>query len=239
MDCILGEFLGKCCLVYKDDIIVFSSSLEEHKKDLMKILNRLKESNLKIQLDKCEFFRKEVQYLGHTVSEEGVKPNTDKIEIIKKWPIPKNEKEIRQFLGTLGYYRRFIKDFAKLVKPLTGLLRKEADFNITPEIAECFEKCKTLLTIDPILIVPDFSKEFILTTDASDYAIGAVLSQGPVGKDRPIAYASRTLNSTEENYSTLEKEFLAIDWAVKHFRPYLYGRNSTTSSSTNSEAKTQ
>lgn len=224
MDCILREFLGKCCLVYMDDIIVFSSSLEEHKKDLMKILNRLKEANLKIQLDKCEFFRKEVQYLGHTVSEEGVKPNTDKIEIIKKWPIPKNEKEIRQFLGTLGYYRRFIKDFAKLVKPLTGLLRKEADFNITPEIVECFEKCKTLLTMDPILIFPDFSKEFILTTDASDYAIGAVLSQGPVGKDRPIAYASRTLNSTEENYSTLEKEFLAIVWAVKHFRPYLYGR---------------
>lgn len=224
MDCILREFLGKCCLVYMDDVIIFSSSLEEHKKDLMKVLKKLKEANLKIQLDKCEFFKKEVQYLGHTVSEEGVKPNTDKIEIIRKWPTPKTEKDIRQFLGTLGYYRRFIKDFAKLVKPLTALLRKNSDFIISPETAECFEKCKKLLTMDPILIYPDFTKEFILTTDASDYAIGAVLSQGPVGKDRPIAYASRTLNNTEENYSTTEKEFLAIVWAVKHFRPYLYGR---------------
>lgn len=224
MDCILREFLGKCCLVYMDDVIIFSSSLEEHKKDLMKVMNKLKEANLKIQLDKCEFFKKEVQYLGHTVSEEGVKPNTDKIEIIKTWPIPKTEKEIRQFLGTLGYYRRFIKDFAKLVKPLTALLRKDAEFTITPEIVTCFEKCKQLLTMDPILIYPDFTKEFSLTTDASDYAIGAVLSQGPAGKDRPIAYASRTLNNTEENYSTTEKEFLAIVWAVKHFRPYLYGR---------------
>lgn len=224
MDCILREFLGKCCFVYMDDLIIFSSSLDEHRKDLMKILKTLKEANLKIQIDKCEFFKKEVHYLGHTVSEEGVRPNTDKIEIIKKWPIPKNEKEVRQFLGTLGYYRRFIKDFAKVVKPLTALLRKDAEFIISPEIVECFEKCKQLLTMDPILIYPDFTKEFVLTTDASDYAIGAVLSQGPIGKDRPIAYASRTLNSSEENYSTTEKEFLAIVWAVKHFRPYLYGR---------------
>jgi transposase InsO family protein len=110
------------------------------------------------------------------------------------------------------------------VKPLTALLRKDAEFEITPEINACFEKCKQILTLDPVLIYPDFSKEFILTTDASDYAIGAVLSQGPAGNDRPIAYASRTLSKTEERYSTTEKEFLAIVWAVKHFRPYLYGR---------------
>ena len=224
MDCILRDLVGICCFVYMDDIIIFSSSLQEHAKNLNQVLEKLKEAKLKIQLDKCEFFRKETQFLGHTVSEDGVRPNSDKIEAIRKWPVPKNEKEIRQFLGTLGYYRRFIKDFAKIVKPLTSLLRKDSDFIITPEIETCFAKCKQLLMLDPVLIYPDFSKEFSLTTDASDYAIGAVLSQGPIGSDRPIAYASRTLNKTEERYSTTEKEFLAIVWAVKHFRPYLYGR---------------
>lgn len=224
MDCVLRDLIGVCCFVYMDDIIIFSSSLQEHMRNLSQVLKRLKDARLKIQLDKCEFFRKETQFLGHTVSEDGVRPNSDKIESIRKWSVPKNEKEVRQFLGTLGYYRRFIKDFAKIVKPLTGLLRKDTEFEITPEIKACFEKCKELLTLDPVLIYPDFSKEFILTTDASDYAIGAVLSQGPIGKDRPIAYASRTLSQTEERYSTTEKEFLAIVWAVKHFRPYLYGR---------------
>lgn len=224
MDCILRELIGICCFVYMDDIIIFSSSLDEHIKHLKLVLQKLKEAKLKIQLEKCEFFRKETQFLGHTVSEDGVRPNNDKIKVIKQWPIPKSEKEIRQFLGILGYYRRFIKDFAKIVKPLTNLLRKDIEFEITPEIEACFEKCKELLTLDPVLIYPDFSKEFILTTDASNYAVGAVLSQGPVGKDRPIAYASRTLNKTEERYSTTEKEFLAIVWAVNHFRPYLHGR---------------
>ena len=224
MDCILRDLIGVCCFVYMDDIIIFSSSLQEHKKHLDMILKRLKDAGLKIQLDKCEFFRKEVQFLGHTVSEDGVRPNEDKIKSIRSWPIPKNEKEVRQFLGTLGYYRRFIKDFAKLVKPLTSLLRKDKEFEITPEINECFQRCKQILIRDPILMYPDFSKDFILTTDASDYAIGAVLSQGTPGKDRPVAYASRTLNKTEERYSTTEKELLAIVWAVKHFKPYLYGR---------------
>lgn len=224
MDCILRDLVGGCCFVYMDDIIIFSSSLQEHAKHLALVLAKLREARLKIQLDKCEFFRKETQFLGHTVSEDGVRPNSDKIDAIRQWPMPTCEKEVRQFLGMLGYYRRFIKDFAKIVKPLTALLRKDAEFEITPEVETCFRKCKQLLMLDPVLIYPDFSKEFLLTTDASDHAIGAVLSQGHVGNDRPIAYASRTLNRTEERYSTTEKEFLAIIWAVNHFRPYLYGR---------------
>lgn len=224
MDAVLRDLIGVCCLVYMDDIIIFSSSFEEHVKDIRKVLHKLREACLKIQLDKCYFFRREVQFLGHTVTKDGVKPNSDKIEVIKNWPEPKNEKELKQFLGTIGYYRRFIKDFAKMVKPLTQLLRKDTSFEFTPEITRCFEKCKSLLTLDPILAYPDFTKDFILTTDASDFAVGAVLSQGQIGKDRPIAYASRTLNKTEENYCTTEKELLAIIWAVKHFRPYLYGR---------------
>lgn len=224
MDAVLREFIGKCCLVYMDDIIVFSSSFEEHVKDIQNVFAKLKQANLKIQLEKCFFFRKETQFLGHTVTRNGVRPNADKIEVIRSWPVPKNEKELKQFLGTIGYYRRFIKDFAKLVKPLTQLLRKDIEFVFSKGEIACFEKCRQILTMDPILQYPDFQKEFILTTDASDYAIGAVLAQGTIGRDRPIAFASRTLNKTEENYSTTEKEFLAMYWAVKHFRPYLYGR---------------
>lgn len=224
MDAFFREHIGVCCLVYMDDIIIFSSSFEQHIKDLHKVLGKLKGACLKIQLDKCYFFRREVEFLGPTVTKEGVKPNSDKIDVIKQWPHPKNEKELKQFLGTIGYYRRFIRDFAKMVKPLTQLLRSDTEFEFTPDKVQCFEKCKSLLTMDPILAYPDFSKEFILTTDASDFAVGAVLSQGHLGKDRPIAYTSRTLNKSEENYCTTEKELLAIIWAVKHFRPYLYGR---------------
>lgn len=158
---------------------------------------------------------------------EGVKPNPDKINVIKNWPIPKNEKEFRGFLGTIGYYRRFIKDLAKIIKPMTNQLKKNEKITHTKEFIESFDKCKELLTSSSVLQYPDFSQPFVLTTDASNYAIGAVLSQGPVGKDRPISFASRTLNKSETGYSVIEKELLAIVWALKYFRPYLYGNEFT------------
>ena len=171
--------------------------------------------------------RQEVAYLGHVISDRGVQPNPDKINAIAKFPAPKNQKDIKVFLGLIGYYRRFIKDFAKMAKPLTLLLKKDMPFEWTSEQAKSFDAFRQILTTRPILQYPDFSQEFILTTDASNYAIGSVLSQGLIGKDLPIAYASRTLNKSEQNYSTTEKELLAIVWSVKHFRPYLYGRGFT------------
>lgn len=227
MDNVLRELIGKVCLVYMDDIIIFSTSLQEHMVNLSKVFQALSNYNLKIQLDKSEFLKKEVAFLGHIVTPNGVKPNPDKIEAIKKWPLPRNEKELRGFLGTLGYYRRFVKDFAKIVKPLTVPLQKDKKIEHTEEFVETFEKCKSLLTSSHILQYPDFSQPFNLTTDASDFAIGAVLSQGSVGKDRPVAYASRTLTKSEQNYSTIEKELLAIVWACKYFRPYLFGQKFT------------
>lgn len=224
MDNILKDLVGKCCLVYLDDIIIYSTSLQEHLESLEKVLTKLKESNLKIQIDKSDFLRKEIAFLGHIVSTDGVKPNPDKIQAIQKFPIPKTQKDIKSFLGLLGYYRKFIKDFAKLVKPLTVCLKKDNKIELTEEYIKTFETCKDILTNDPILQYPDFSKPFNLTTDASNFAIGAVLSQGPIGSDRPICYASRTLSSSETNYSTIEKELLAIVWATKYFRPYLFGR---------------
>lgn len=225
IDNILRGYNNEICAVYMDDIIIFSTSLQEHLTRLKLIFNRLREANFKIQLDKSEFLQKEVSYLGHIVTPEGVKPNPEKIRAIQKYPIPKTPKEIKGFLGLLGYYRKFIKDFAKITKPLTSCLKKDAIINIKdPEYLKCVEFCKNILTNEPILQYPNFSESFNLTTDASNFAIGAVLSQGKIGSDLPVAYASRTLNTSETNYSTIEKELLAIIWAVKYFRPYLFGR---------------
>lgn len=224
MDNVLRDLQNTICLVYLDDIIVFSTSLQEHMVNLQKVFQRLRESNFKIQMDKSEFLKIETAYLGHIISKDGIKPNPDKISAIQNYPLPKTATEIKRFLGLLGYYRKFIPDFARITKPMTQCLKKGSKITMDQSYVECFEKCKTLLVNDPILQYPDFTKDFILTTDASNLAIGAVLSQGTVGADKPIAYASRTLNTSEINYSTIEKELLAIVWATKYFRPYLFGR---------------
>lgn len=224
MDSILRGIQNEKCLVYLDDIIIFSTSLQEHIQNLKSVFQRLRESNFKIQLDKSEFLRKEVAYLGHIVTPDGVKPNPDKIVAIKNYPIPKTTKQIKGFLGLLGYYRRFINNFAKLTKPLTKCLKKGAKIVHNDEFLSCFETCRNLLINEPILQYPDFSKPFNLTTDASNVAIGAVLSQGPIGGDLPVAFASRTLNDSEQNLSVIERELLAIVWATKYFKAYIFGR---------------
>lgn len=227
MNSVLSGLQGLQCFVYLDDVVIYASSLEEHTLKLKTIFDRLRLNNLKLQPDKCEFLKREVSYLGHVISEQGVQPNPEKVNAIKNYPVPKDAKMIKQFLGLVGYYRRFIKNFAKIAKPLTNLLKKEIPFSWTNEHQTSFDTFRNILLTSPILSYPDFSKEFILTTDASNFAIGAILSQGKLGSDLPIAYASRTLNNSEQNFSTTEKELLAIVWSVKHFRPYLYGRTFT------------
>ncbi|XP_061385253.1 LOW QUALITY PROTEIN: uncharacterized protein LOC133320633 [Danaus plexippus] len=225
MDNVLKDLQNQVFLVYLDDIIVFSTSLQEHVINLEKVFKKLRESNFKIQMDKSEFLKLETEFLGHIIiGRDGVKPNPNKIQAIQNYPLPKTTIEIKRFLGLLGYYRKFIPNFARVTKPLTNCLKKGNKITLDQNYKNCFEHCKTLLTNDPILQYPDFSKDFILTTDASNVAIGAVLSQGNIGTDKPIAYASRTLNDSETNYSTIEKELLAIVWATKYFRPYLFGR---------------
>lgn len=224
MDNVLKDLIGKVSLVYLDDIIIFSTSLQEHIENLKLVFERLRSANLKIQLNKSEFLKKEIAFLGHIITPDGIKPNTDKIDTVLNYPIPKTQKQIKAFLGLLGYYRKFINNFAKLVKPLTVCLKKGNSVILSEEYLKTFEICKHLLTNDPILQHPDFNKPFILTTDASNFALGAVLSQGTIGSDKPICFASRTLSDTEINYSTIEKELLAIVWAVKYFRPYIFGR---------------
>ncbi|CAH2087564.1 unnamed protein product [Euphydryas editha] len=224
MDNVLRGLQGLHCMVYLDDVIVFSTSLDEHIHKLRTVFDRLRQTNLKVQLDKSEFLRKEVIYLGHTITKDGLRPNDDKIAAVMNYPIPKTTTEIKSFLGLIGYYRRFIKDFAHVTKPLTSCLKKRNKIIMDQNYVDAFNRCKELLTHAPLLQYPDYDKTFILTTDASNVALGAVLSQGPIGSDKPVAYASRTLSDTEARYSTIERECLAIVWAIKHFRPYLYGR---------------
>lgn len=210
--------------VYLDDIIVFAKDLDEHEKRIDDLMERLRKANLQLQPDKCNFLRPEVNYLGHIISREGLKPDPLKLEAVQRFPVPKKQKNIREFLGLTGYYRRFIKSFSQTAKLLTKLLEKDADFVWTPEAQNSFEVLKESLCTTPVLQYPDFSKPFIITTDASGIAVGAVLSQGEIGKDRPIAYYSRVLRGAKLRYGTYEREALAIVQAVKNFRPYVYGR---------------
>lgn len=227
MDRVLVGLQGIELFVYMDDIVVYANSLEEHSRKLNTLLGRLQNAGLALQPEKCMFLRKEIAYLGHLITNEGVKPDPGKIKAVKSFPVPSNRKTIKSFLGLIGYYRRFIKDFARLAKPMTRLLKKSTPFFWNHAAQEAFENLRDTICRQPLLQYPDFRKSFIVTTDASNYAIGAVLSQGDIGKDLPIAYASRTLNDTETNYSTTEKELLAIIFAVNHFRPYLYGHKFT------------
>lgn len=209
------------CFVYLDDLIVFGRNLEDHNKNLMEVFERFREVNLKIHPRKCAFLRKEVLYLGHIISSNGIIPDPSKSNVMKNYPTPKNADEVRRFVAFANYYRKFIPNFATLAIPLNRLLRKNVDFEFSEDCKTSFYLLKEVLISPNVLQFPNFEKEFILRTDASGFALGSVLSNYD---DKPIAYASKSLNKAEKNYSTIEKELLAIVWAVKHFRPYLFGR---------------
>lgn len=231
LDDILREHIGKICFVYIDDIIIFAEDEDTHLKNLQTIFQTLELANLKVQLDKCEFLKREVEFLGFLISDSGIKTNPERIKAVKNFPVPKTLKDLRSFLGLSNFYRRFIRDYAKIAKPLTLLLRgdngrvskhhsKKINVDLNEEAINAFNKLKDSLTSEDVLLAyPDFNKEFHLTTDASNYALGAVLSQD----DRPIIFLSRTLQKSEEHYATNEKELLAIVWALKSLRNYLYG----------------
>ncbi|KAL4152823.1 hypothetical protein QTP88_000656 [Uroleucon formosanum] len=224
MNNVMAGIVGIKCLVYLDDIIIYGKGLLDHNEKLRDVFERLRNHNLKIQPTKCEFLKQQCMYLGHIISENGIQPDPEKIKSVLQFPIPASVKEIKSFLGLSGYYRKFIKSYSLISKPMTNLLRKDVTFNWDTSCQEAFDKLKNILCSKPILQYPDFTKPFIVTTDASGKALGAILSQGEVSQDLPIAYASRTLSKCESNYSTTELECLAIIFAVKTFRPYLYGR---------------
>lgn len=236
MQRIFGDQQCQSLLLYLDDIVVFSSTIEQHLERLKVVLERLQCEGLKAKLSKCSFFRKEVHYLGHVISADGVSTDPAKIEVVANWPFPATASELRSFLGFASYYRRFVEGFAKLAAPLHravaecgGTKKPDQRFSRcwTEECNKNFETLKAKLTTAPVLAYADFTLPFILEVDASYGGLGAVLSQTQAGKVRPIAYASRGLRPTERNmanYSSMKLEFLALKWAMtEKFREYLLG----------------
>ncbi|GFW51257.1 retrovirus-related Pol polyprotein from transposon 17.6 [Trichonephila clavipes] len=227
MDNLLRHFKWTMCLCYLDDIIVFSETFEDHLIRLRLVLKCLQEAGLKLNSKKCLFAAQEVKVLGHLVSSNGVRPDPDKIKAVRNFPTPKNIHDIRSFLGLCSYFRRFIKGFCYLAEPLQSLLKSGVEFHWGPEEVEAFNSLKKALTSDPVLGMYDERASTEIHTDASGYGIGAVLVQIQNNVEKVIAYASRTLTKAEKNYSTTERECLAIVWATNKFRPYIFGKHFT------------
>ena len=212
---------------YLDDLIVFSTTWEDHLNHVDLVLNQLRGAGLTAKPGKCQFGMKRCSYLGHVVGGGEVRMEQDKIEAVKRMQPPETKKDVRTFLGLSGYYRRFIPNYASIAAPLTDLTRKSQPNRVswTPDAYAAFRQLKSSLCAAPVLLTPDFSKRFIVQTDASDRGVGAVLSQqSEEGGDKPVAYFSRKLLPREEKYSTIEKECLAIRLAIHAFRVYLMGR---------------
>ena len=217
MDRVLAGLHWETCLFYLDDIIVFSSTWEEHLARLRQVFERLRHANLKLGADKCTFAAKEVNYLGHRVTEKGLLPDSSLLAAIREIPPPKTATEVRSFVGLAGYYRRYVKGFAAIAAPLHALTRKDAVFHWSEDCQTAFDRLKTLLTTSPITAFLDFSQAFRLYTDASTAGLGAILAQVRDGKERIICCASRALNQAEKSYPATKLECLAIVWAVAKF----------------------
>lgn len=224
MDEVMGYDLEPNVHYYIDDLIITSSTFEKHMELLEEVARRLEKANLRISLDKSKFCVKEVPYLGYILSESGLRLDHEKIAPVLNFPPPTTIKSLRRFLGMANWYRRFIGDYAKLVAPLTDLTKgNPKSIKFTPEAHESFNKIKIALTSAPILAMPDFSKEFQVQSDASDKAIGAVLTQIQNECEVVIAYMSQKLSPTQEKYSVTEKECLALILAIEKWRGYLEG----------------
>jgi hypothetical protein len=227
MDIVLAGLKWQSCLVYIDDVVIYSPTFEQHLSDLKNVFQALREANLTLKASKCCFCRKEMKYLGHVITQDGIKPDPTLTKAVSNFPQPKTIKDVQSFLGLSGYYRRFIKNYAKIAEPLIKQLRqlKEKNYHLnwTPECTIALETLKKKLTNAPIMSTPNFNESFILELDACEYGLGAVLAQEYDKRKLVIAYASRTLSPAERNYSATEREALAIVWATQHFRPYLEG----------------
>jgi hypothetical protein len=227
MDRLFGPEFSDKVFVYLDDIVVATSTFQEHLSLLKRVFERLKSANLTINLEKSHFFRKELKYLGFVVDERGLRTDPAKVQAIVDYPTPTNRKEVKMFLGTASYYRRFIRNFSTIAAPLNSLTstRKSAPpFAWSVEADRAFNELKSALASAPVLACPDFEKPFAIHCDASSYGIAGTLTQVMAdGEEHPIAYASRSLNKAERNYSATEREALAVVFAIEHFRPYVEG----------------
>ena len=212
----------KGCVVYLDDVIIFSDTWEEHVDQIRELFVAIKKAKLVINLSKSEFGKATVIYLGHEIGFGKVSPKESNVAAILNFPVPKNRKGVMQFLGLAGYYRKFVANFSELAEPLTNLLKKNVPFCWSLSCEDAFNKLKAILTNQPVLKSPDFSKPFQLAVDASDVGIGGLLLQADEnGIDHPVAYYSKKLDIHQRRYSTIEKETLALILSLSHFEVYV------------------
>eukprot|EP00253_Pinus_taeda_P028202 PITA_28202 len=219
MNSVFHQFLDKFVLIFIDDILIYSRSKEEHEEHLRMVLQTLWEHQLYAKLSKCDFYKEEIQYLGHVISKEGIAVDPEKIKTILEWPVPKDVADIRSFMGLAGYYRRFVEGLSRVAYPITSS-KKGRSFKWSSECQQSFEKLKQLLTSAPVLSIADPNKDYVVCTDASGEGVGGVLMQ----EGRVIAYESRKLKEHEQKYSAYDLELAAVIHALKMWRHYLLGR---------------
>ncbi|KAL0545719.1 hypothetical protein IC582_015610 [Cucumis melo] len=219
MNRVFKDFLDSFVIVFIDDILIYSKTEAEHEEHLHQVLETLRANKLYAKFSKCEFWLRKVTFLGHVVSSEGVSVDPTKIEAVTNWPRPSTVSEIRSFLGLAGYYRRFVEDFSRIASPLTQLTRKGTPFVWSPACESSFQELKQKLVTAPVLTVPDGSGNFVIYSDASKKGLGCVLMQ----QGKVVAYASRQLKIHEQNYPTHDLELVAVVFALKIWRHYLYG----------------
>ena len=225
MNQMLREGMDKYVLVFLDDILIYSRTLEEHIQHIRAVLDRLRSEKFFGRLMKCDFFRTEVEYLGFDVGANGIKPSLSKVKAILEWPEPENVTDVRSFLGLCSFYRKFIRWFSELAAPLTDLTKKDRVFVWSDEADKAFNRLKTAMVTAPVLQLPDFNREFTVTTDASEVSVGAILQQDFGSGLQPVCYESRKLIPAETRYSAYERELLGITWAVGKWRHYLASRH--------------
>ncbi|XP_018014569.1 uncharacterized protein LOC108671526 [Hyalella azteca] len=226
MALVLAGIPWSIAISYIDDVIITGSTFEDHLANCDLVLSRFEEHGLKVRPDKCSLFRSEVTYLGHTVGRDGVRPDRRNVQAILDFPQPKTQRQVRRYLGMVNFFRRHIPNASTIIKPLDELINQKK-LSWTEECNAAFLGLKQILTNPPVLSFPDFSREaapLIITVDASGVGAGAVLTQQQDGVERPLAYASTTFNQVEVNYSATERELAGLRWAVKTFRPFIYGR---------------
>lgn len=217
MNTTLAPQLRKCVLVFFDDILVYSATLEEHLVHLRQVLQLLTADKWSVKMSKCKFAQQQIVYLGHVISSACIATDPAKVEVVSSWPQPQNVKELRSFLGLAGYYRKFVRHFAVIAKPLTNLLKKHELFVWTSEHTSAFQILKQALVSAPVLAMPDFALPFCVETDTSNQGVGVVLLQ----QGHPLAFISKSLGPRTRGLSTYEEEYLAIIIAIDHWRQYL------------------
>ena len=226
MNKVFADKIGQFIAVYLDDILIFSQNQEEHWQHIRWALEKLREAKLYGRLHKCEFLKDQVDYLGFEVSPGGIRASPGKIKAVIEWPRPKSVHDVRSFLGLASYYRRFVRGFSEMARPLTELTKAGVEWSWSTSQHQAFNRLKLALTTAPVLKLPDFQKQFVVTTDASDAAVGAILEQDFGNGLQPVAFASRKLNNAEMRYSAYERELLGIVWALAQWKHYCQGPHS-------------